>query len=284
MLECVGPVGFAFLHWLAAIIASLFPWPILILIVLFYSPVRDAINTFITSFAALPRAVTAINIAGMKINLDPTKAKELLTISSEVVFANFNRVIDREVERLKIWKMFEGVIDQALKPLIDENLLTADEQYQYRVTIHMPDTLQPETLYQLIEYYPSGPFPETRGRRKSIRFGAIGKAWRLQRSEYSPTVSTQREKLIEDWGMTGEEADQAGRGRQTFLAIIITDSSKKPLGIFYMDATRPHLLRDKSSQEISDTILKVCVSSKLVENLVKIRTKMEDQAASPKLN
>lgn len=284
MPACDIPFWAPLLHWAAPIVASFFPWPILILVVLFFSPVRTALNSFVTGFAALPRAVTAINVAGMKINLDPSKAKELLTLSSEVVYADFNRVIDREVERLKIWPMFEKVIDQALKPLVDKSLLTPDDPFQYRVTLHMPDTIQPESLYQLIEYYPAGPFPETRGRRKSIRFGAIGKAWRLQRSEYSPTVPTQHDKLVEHWGMTGEEADQAGRGRQTFLAIIMTDNSNKPLGIFYMDATHPKLLGDKSSEEIAAAILKVCASSKLVENLVKVRTKMEDQAASPKLN
>jgi hypothetical protein len=284
MPACDVPSWGAFLQWVSPIVASLFPWPVLILVVLFFSPVRTALNTFITGFAALPHAVTAINVAGMKINLDPSKAKELLTISSEVVYANFSRVIDREVERLKIWQMFEKVIDQALKPLINQSLLTTADPYQYRVTLHMPDTLQKESLCQLIEYYPPGPFPETRGRRKSIRFGAIGKAWRLQRSEYSPTVPTERDKLIEDWGMTGEEADQAGRGRQTFLAVVMTDNSKNPLGIFYMDATQPRLLGDKNSQEIAEIILKACVSSKLVENLVKIRSKLEDQAANPKLN
>jgi hypothetical protein len=284
MPACNLPSWEAVLHWAAPIVASFFPWPILILIVLFFSPVRTALNSFITGFAALPRAITAINVAGMKINLDPSKAKELLTLSSEVVYADFNRVVDREVERLKIWQMFEKVIDQALKPFIDQGLLTSGDPYQYRVTVHMPDTLQKESLYQLIEYYPSGPFPESRGRRKSIRFGAIGKAWRLQRSEYSPTVPTEREKLIEDWGMTGEEADQAGRGRQTFLAVVMVDNSKNPLGIFYMDATKPRLLGENSSREIAESILKACVSSKLAENLVKIRGKMEDQAASPKLS
>lgn len=284
MSICEWTTWAALFHWLSPIVTSFFPWPFIVLVILFLSPVRTALNTFVEGFAALPRSVTAINLAGLKIKLDPSNAKQLLTLSSEVVTSDFNRVVDREVERLKIWGMFETVIDKALKPLIDETLLTDDDPFQYRVTLHMPDTLQKESLYQLIEYYPPGPFPEARGRRKSIRFGAIGKAWRLQRSEYSPTVSTKREQLIEDWGMTGEEADQAGRGRQTFLAVIIVDSAKNPLGIFYMDATKPHLLGERKSQDISDAILKVCASSKLTENLVKVRSKMEDQAASPKLN
>lgn len=251
---------------------------------LFLSPVRTAIGSFVSGFAQLPRAITAINVAGLKINLDPGKAKELLSVSKEVVFNDFERVIDREVERLKIWSKFEGVIEKTLRPLINQELLKSADPYVFRVTLHMPDTLEPESLYQLIDYYPRGPFPKTRGRRKSIRFGAIGKAWRLERSEYSPTVSTKRETLIADWGMTATEADEAGHGRQTFLAVIIIDSSKIPVGIFYMDATPSDLLAGKASEAISDAILAECTSSKLTEALVKIRSKMQDQAVNPKLN
>ncbi|APG06860.1 hypothetical protein BKD09_00835 [Bradyrhizobium japonicum] len=284
MTACDWPNLISFLSWLAPILSSFFPWPFLILVALFASPIRNALNTFVVGFASLPRAVTAINIAGMKINLDPAKAKALLSISSEVVSANFDRAVDREVERLKIWDKFEVVIKKALEPMIDQSVIAAKDQSPYRVTIHMPDTLQPEVLYQLIEYFPVASQSDARGRRKSIRFGAIGKAWRLQRSDYSPIVSTDREALIEDWGMTRAEAEQAGRGRQTFLAVIIRDSARIPLAIFYMDAMPPQLLGSRSATEISDTITKECVSSKLIESLVKVRTRMEEQVASPQLN
>lgn len=281
MEACLGPIGAGFLHWLAPIIASFFPWPALIALILLLTPFRSSLSSFAAGFAELPRAVTAIKLAGMKINLDPSKAKELLSISSEVVFSDFERVVDREVEKLKVWGKFEAVIEKALKPMLDESLLKADDPYLFRVTLHMPDTLQPEALYQLVDYYPQGPFAKTRGRRLSIRFGAIGKAWRLQRSVYSPTVPTDQEGLIKDWGMTANEAEKAGRDRQTFLAVIITDASKVPLGIFYMDAKPAHLIGKKETTEISEKILAACASLKLTEALVHVRTKMED-AARPK--
>ena len=281
MEACMGPMGAAFLHWFAPIIASFFPWPALIALVLLLTPFRNSLSSFAAGFAELPRAVTAIQLSGMRINLDPTKAKELLSISSEVVFSEFDRMIDREVEKLKVWIKFEAVIEKALKPLLDSALLKADDPYLFRVTLHMPDTLQPEALYQLIDYYPQGPFAKTRGRRLSIRFGAIGKAWRQQRSEYSAIVSTDREILIRDWGMTASEAEKAGRDRQTFLAVIIVDASKIPLAIFYMDAKPAHLLGAKDSGEISEKILAACTSAKLTDALVSVRTKMEE-AARPK--
>jgi hypothetical protein len=225
-------------------------------------------------------------MAGLKINLDPGKAKELLSISSEVVISDFDRVVAHEVERLKLWEKFEAVIEKGLKPLLDHSTLPAgtNDQSPYRVTLHMPDTLQPEMLYQLIDYFPHGPFPATRGRRKSIRFGAIGKAWRLQLSDYSPTVPTNRSDLIKDWGMTAKEADLAGHGRQTFLSVILTDSSKIPLAVFYMDAIPPNFLGNRDSQAISDIILKECGISKLTGALVSMRSKMQDQTARPKVS
>src|SRR5271169_4921952 len=92
MEACVGPTSAAFLKWLAPIIASFFPWPALIALLLLLSPFRRSLSSFVSGFAELPRAVTAIQLAGMKINLDPSKAKELLSISSEVVFSDFDRM------------------------------------------------------------------------------------------------------------------------------------------------------------------------------------------------
>lgn len=283
MDACFGVTGAAFLHWLSGIIAAFVPWPALILILLAFRSVRTGIGNFAGSLGELPRAVTAINMAGLKINLDPTRAKELQAISSEVVLINFERVVDAEVRRGKIWDKFDRVIQKGLVPLIaSEPTPSNTEQSPYRVTLHVPDTLEADMLYQLIEYYPLGSFPKSRGRRKSIRFGAIGKAWRLQKSDYSPTASTQPAELIKDWGMTAEEADAAGRGRKTFLSVIIRDESRIPLGIFYMDAFPPHFLGQKRIEEIERNILEECSSSKLTTALVDVRTKMQEQIATPK--
>lgn len=286
MAECIGTGWWAFVQWLAPIISSFFPWPAIILLILALAPVRRGLSNFAIAFAELPRAVTAIKMAGLKINLDPGKAKELLSITSEVVYADFERVIDREVEKQKVWPKFEQVIEKGLKPYIDESLVPteADAPSTFRVTLHMPDTLEAETLYQLIDYFPAGPFPNSKGRRKSIRFGAIGKAWRLESSDYSPAVSTQRNDLIKDWGMTGREAEAAGQGRQTFLSVILRDSSHVPLAIFYMDAFPKSFLGQHPVQAIADTIEKASGTAKLTAALVNVRTKMVDQATRPKVS
>ncbi|GIQ75961.1 hypothetical protein [Bradyrhizobium sp. RD5-C2] len=286
MAECIGTGWWAIVQWVAPIISSFFPWPALILAILVSPPVRRSLSNFAIAFAELPRAVTAIKMAGLKINLDPGKAKELLSITSEVVYADFERVIDREVEKQKIWSKFEQVIEKGLRPFIHTEVPRPDAEspFPFRVTLHMPDTLEPETLYQLIDYYPAGPFPNSKGRRKSIRFGAIGKAWRLESSDYSPAVSTQRNDLIKDWGMTAKEAEAAGQGRQTFLSVILRDSSRVPLAIFYMDAYPKGFLDQHSVQEIAGAIEKAAGTAKLTSALVNVRTKMVDQAARPKVS
>lgn len=286
MAGCVGIGWSAFVHWLAPVVASFFPWPALILFIMSLRPVRQGLSNFAISFAELPRAVTAIKMAGLKINLDPGKAKELLSITSEVVYADFERVIDREVEKLKVWPKFEQVIEKGLKPFIDSTLLPAEANAPslFRVTLHVPDTLENEKLYQLIDYHPAGPFRNSKGRRKSIRFGAIGKAWRLESSDYSAAVSTQRSDLIKDWGMTATEAEAAGQGRQTFLSVIIRDSSLVPLAIFYMDAYPKDFLGQHNIQAIADAIEKASGAAKLTMALVNVRSKMVEQAARPKVS
>jgi hypothetical protein len=106
MEACVGPTGAAFLHWLAPIIASFFPWPALIAMVLLLTPFRSSLSSFAAGFADLPRAVTAIKMAGMKINIDPTKAKELDPVVQPKDW-DFDRMVDRG--KAEGWSKFEAV-------------------------------------------------------------------------------------------------------------------------------------------------------------------------------
>jgi hypothetical protein len=106
----------------------------------------------------------------------------------------------------------------------------------FRSTIHIPDSLFAETLYQLVDYYPDQLDPG-RGRTFSTRFGIIGKAWRLAQPQYAPSVPTTQQDLILGWGMTQEEAQKAAqKDRQSFGCVIIKDFGGRCLGVFYMDS------------------------------------------------
>lgn len=56
----------------------------------------------------------------------------------------------------------------------------------FRATIHVADVVYGETLFQLLDYFPQG---EGKGRRKSIRFGIIGLAFRSEEDQAQPDLA-----------------------------------------------------------------------------------------------
>jgi len=113
----------------------------------------------------------------------------------------------------------------------------------FRGTIHVPDIVFKEYLYQLTKYYvltENGTSVEgAPGRRFSMRFGIIGRARRLKESEgvgYAlpdataavvaaviqppaepPRLDPETKELIKNWGMFEEEAQPGSRGKPAYL-------------------------------------------------------------------
>jgi hypothetical protein len=108
-----------------------------------------------------------------------------------------------------------------------------DANTGYRATVHIPDVLYSDTLYQLLDYWPKG--NGTSGRRFSERFGILGLAWRLEESQYADRVDPNQTSLVRDWGMTRDQASQAGAGRQSFVCIVVRNKGL-PVGVLYFDA------------------------------------------------
>lgn len=109
-----------------------------------------------------------------------------------------------------------------------------------RATVHIADALYVDALYQLVDYWPGG---RGGGRRFSTRFGILGRAWRLQKSEHEPSVPTWTEEnedglreLIREWGMTREQATSSASGRKSFVCVLLEDAEDTPVGILYLDA------------------------------------------------
>lgn len=107
----------------------------------------------------------------------------------------------------------------------------------YRCTIHIPDPLYLNQLYQLLDYYPKG---GGSGRTFSSRAGIIGMAWRNLESDkwHQHTQITERD-LIRQWGMTVGEAEnrESTDRKKLFLAVPLLDvSDAVPIGVFYFDA------------------------------------------------
>jgi len=129
---------------------------------------------------------------------------------------------------------------------------------EYRCTIHVPDLLFAETFYQLIDYIPRQRGAETRGRTWSYRFGFIGRIWRSGESGILGSVTTDINELIYEWGMTKEEAESAGKDRQSFFGVLLKQNNVQ-VGLFYVDAREQNAFGldvDKSLRKFVEDELK----------------------------
>jgi len=105
---------------------------------------------------------------------------------------------------------------------------------RYRCTIHVPDPLLRDYLYQLLDYVPTG---GGRGRSFSCRTGLIGVVWRSEKNaEWAKAVTN--DMLIRYWGMTIEEARESqAKGRRSFICVRMLDPTNQSLvGLLYLDS------------------------------------------------
>lgn len=142
-----------------------------------------------------------------------------------------------------------------------------------RCTIHVPDALFRESLYQLMDYYPKG---GGHGRAWSERYGIIGRAWRLNEPQMKGNVPTDQKRLISDWGLTLEEAE--GDMRKSFFCAILKNKEQTPVGIFYMDSVAEDAFGDPSKKdELQEAILKECEQRGVTEALSKISSELQSR-------
>jgi hypothetical protein len=206
-------------------------WPITVLLIvvafLLWVTYSTAAKPFLVFLFGRVRRVTAF---GVEFDLSEKAAIQTRT-SVEAGFDEIRQNLKRQFDLLVSTEDLNnklGVIAQAIK-----NLTSPAAQKSYRCTIHIPDVLFEDSLYQLLDYQPSG---GGRGRTRSVRVGMIGRCARLNRADIKSDVTTQPSQLIEEWAMTIAEAASIGRDRQSFAAIPLFDDHHQLLGIFYADA------------------------------------------------
>ncbi len=265
--------------WLGDIIQSLFPWPALVLFVLLFAPLRRALAT---AFANTLSTLRSLKVAGLELSLDPEAAQVMAAKSTVVVQDAYEHEADDEVRRRRVWEKFTWIVEEAVRPL-------AQPGAGFRSTIHIKDVLQPESLYQLVEYVhvsePRGA-RKSRGGRYSIRFGIIGRAWRLRASEYEACVPTDPTELVRTWGMTAEEADRAGRGRQSFAVILLypedrrDDVSDDPAGLIFIDAKDKGLFDQTSIAKLNDNVNAAARDNGLIASLAQVRRTLAEDFRS----
>jgi hypothetical protein len=208
-------------------------------------------------------------------------------VEAEGAFDDYRRQAkdsyDLFVQRKKLVLKFRDITDE---------VITVIKQYtnrvpeKYRCTLHVPDVVFADTLYQLLDYTPSG--PGSRGRIFSIRFGLIGKVWRTRESEVQKVklkeimVNGQRqdipdeEELVRVWGMSQSEAQTAAQGRPSFLCVMLATDENDPVGLFYMDATNATAF-DVTSPNATVQMLNAINEKFKEKKIIEILAKMSEE-------
>ena len=165
--------------------------------------------------------------------------------------------------RAKLEKLFN---DPALRGELQ------DDMTDLRCTLHVEDSLFEEGLLQLVDYYPSG---GGAGRAWSSRFGLIGRAWRLKQSVVQGKVPKGKESLIREWGMLQVEADNAGRNRQSFAAILLQTEAGDDVALLYLDHPKELVFGDEAgtpaerlkAERVVEAIIAATAKMKLAEDI-----------------
>jgi len=258
---------------LVKVLTSLLSWPFvalsLLLYLLFFPRAPDR-------FATLLRPFRSLKFFGTEFVLD-RQSGETANAAILVYRREVQQKFDRFARKWKLADLHQEVVDQFLSSLGKGYSVAG-----FRSTLHVPDMLLADTFYQLLDYYPKPGGRGGRGRTWSTRFGLIGKAWRLEQSQYEPSVPGTPTILVTEWGMTLEEAQRAGQQRHSFAGIVIKNSGGRILAVFYMDASDGDAFgpRDRLAT-IESTICTASQSSGLTEALQLLHR--ESIASSPQV-
>lgn len=259
--------------WHKDLLPIIISWPSVFLIIfaflVFSKKVRKA-------FIELLKPFQKIKVGSAELVLNKEESAKI-SKSIKNTFTGYREQVNSEydlfVERYNISIKLEAVVEEMKNyPNVFKKGIK-----NLRCTIHMPDILFDNTLYQLLDYYPGG---QGKGRIKSVRFGIIGKAWRLGKPITQGQVSTNSEDLIKDWGMTRNEATIAGVSRQSLSCVMLRDKSTLPVGIFYMDAEEKDAfaINGLKSEELHKLISSICIEKKLTETLAKLSEELRGRA------
>ncbi|MBZ9975584.1 hypothetical protein [Mesorhizobium sp. BR-1-1-10] len=212
--------------------SSLITWPIVTLISV-VALLSERGRAFISQFA---NRAKRIKLSQLEIELSEEGARKLST-SAKMAFLEFRSQADAEFGRQVRIKRIRHALESTLA---ETTIPTSDgpkpvlEATNARCTIHVPDILFSDNLLQLIDYYPDGGGAM---RRFSIRYGALGRAWRLE-EDFEKGLATEisQYELIEVWGMTKEESQKISRHRPSYVCVVMRGESRQPIGILYLDS------------------------------------------------
>jgi len=176
-----------------------------------------------------------------------------------------------------LWQQRRGIrnkVGEIAKKLKVENFFTNDQGVQVddlRFTLHVPDLLFKNRVYQLTDYWPGG---DGHGRTWSVRFGILGLAWRSENDQLKGNIPTDPDELIRNWGMTKEEAEE--RSKQSLAAVVLKSTDDQHvLGVFYIDSGHQNAFGDQAHMTLlCNRIKQLSVSTGLIQSLKDINKEL----------
>ncbi len=252
---------------LLELVKVLFSWPTLVALILIYFAFSKLAPY---KLAKVLRPFRSLRLFGAEFVLSDevgADAEQAIVIYRKRVKRQFDALVESYAVRVKL----ESVIN-SVQTTIPALKLVSDVRW----TIHVPDMLFADTLYQLVDYYPRG---GGRARVFSFRFGVIGLCWRSKEAVVKGEVPTDPKKLLGDWGMSEEEAKASGSGKQSFVAIPLRDESNTPVGVFYMDSkqTKAFATDAPAKELLEQTVVKACSDLKLTTSLSNINDDLKNK-------
>jgi hypothetical protein len=230
-------------------------WPIVVLVcvgALFTKPGKDLLSR-ITHFKGP---------GGLELDLQPENAGEV-KVSLEKNFAEYRDAVKKRFDRLisqyDIVRLRDKIAEEIIRPACHQDA-------EIRCVIYVRDVLLEDALYALTDYYPSG---KEAGKVYSIRFGIIGRQWRLRKSVYESSVDTDSNTLVHDWGMTAAEAAQ--RTWYESCVVVMLKHEEMEQGLLFVGSNMKEAFGDLP---IADEIEKSEYATRLGQRLELINEEM----------
>jgi hypothetical protein len=240
-------------------------WPVAVVLLLVVLVRSKAGSAFLSGLGG---RINSVKGFGVELNLEPDNAKQV-KVDLEGQFAEYRTEIRKRFEALNyqydVVRLRDRLVEKVLLPLRASDWpptsrtavervavavrghLEKREAVSIRCTIYVPDIVFADALYSLTNYYPGG---GGAGGVYSIRFGIIGRQWRLGESTYDPEVLSDdherdQRKLMGLWGMTREQANTKSADR-SFLVVMLQHEGIEQ-GLLLVSSEQDHAFGDDLS-------------------------------------
>jgi hypothetical protein len=218
-----------------------------------------------SSLELLSRLGSVISNVKMPGGLEIAFASTVVKKTQEEVIRGYRQQViaqyDAVATQYEISDTVSRIIEGRINPFFEKQSFAKPD---FRCTVHVRDILFQNSLYQLIDYLPrKGAVigKTSRGRAWSVRYGIIGRCWRLEKSDARGHVPKGEKELIEQWGMAKAEAESASK--QTMFCYVIQGKNQSPIAILYLDAGPTNAFGDDT--QMSDLMTEVAKAVKDLE-------------------